>query len=114
MPELPNSRIALLKATMPTLPILPVDLYSRGTDSQWNTFKHTTQDDYIHNYPEILDLKVSGALGRYDVVGLTNWRSKTDHRTLSLPSKLGLDQDASYVAFDFWNQKLLGVFKNDI
>jgi Melibiase/Alpha galactosidase C-terminal beta sandwich domain len=114
MPELPEARVALLKATMPTLPILPVDLYSRGTDSQWDTFKHVTQDDYIHNYPEVLDLKISAALGRYDAVGLTNWRSAPDRRSLSFPAELGLDKNASYVVFDFWNRKLLGVFKDKI
>ena len=54
---------------MPTLPFLPVDLFSRGTDMPWDTFKHTPADYYIHNYPEIFDLKVHTAAGVYDVVG---------------------------------------------
>jgi hypothetical protein len=111
MPELPEERVQLLKQTLPTMPILPIDLFSRGTDVKTDTFKHTTPDYYIHNYPEILDLKVNAKIGVYDVVGLTNWRSWTTAREFSLAEKLGLDPEASYVVFDFWGQKLLGVFK---
>ena len=112
MPELPAERVKLLKATMPTMPILPVDLYSRGTDMRWDTFKHTQADFYIHNYPEILDLKVDAPSGNYDVVGLTNWRSEKTTRDLDLVEKLGLDADARYIALDFWNQRLVGVAQN--
>jgi hypothetical protein len=112
LPELPEERVKLLKATLPTLPIFPIDLFSRGTDMpMWDIFKHTTPDDYIHNYPEILDLKVNAPSGVYDVAGLTNWRSWTTTRPLEFAGKLGLSPQASYVVFDFWQQRLLGVFK---
>jgi hypothetical protein len=114
MPELPAERVQLLKQTLPTMPILPIDLFSRGTDAKWDTFKHTTPDDYIHNYPEILDVKVNALSGIYDVVALTNWRTSTAHRELAFEDKLGLDSQASYVVFDFWAQKILGVFKGKI
>lgn len=114
MSELPPERVQLLKQTMPTLPILPVDLFSRGTDMRWDTFKHTQPDYYIHNYPEILDLKVNAAAGVYDVVGLTNWRSAPATRTLKLADKLGLEPGREYIAFDFWNQELLGTFKDSL
>jgi hypothetical protein len=110
MPELPEERVPLLKKTLPTMPILPADLFSRGTDMQWDIFKRTTTDDYIHSYPEILDLKVNAQSGVYDVVGLTNWRSWKTSRELSFADRLGLDAAAPYVVFDFWNGKLLGVF----
>lgn len=110
LPELPEERIRLLKMTLPTLPIMPVDLFSRGTDMQWDKFKHTTPDTYIHNYPGILDLKVSGVTGAHDVVGLTNWRSSISNRELSFPGHLGLSPAAPYVVFDFWDQRELGVF----
>ena len=111
LPELPEERVRLLKMTLPTLPILPVDLFSRGTDMQWDKFRHTTPDYYLHNYPEILDLKVNATSGVYDVVGLTNWRSGTARREISFADKLGLSAGSSYVVFDFWAQKLLGVFQ---
>jgi len=111
MPELPEERVKLLKMTLPTMPILPIDLFSHGTDAKRDTFKHTTPDDYIHNYPEVLDVKVNAQSGVYDVVALTDWRSWATNRELPFADKLGVDPEASYVVFDFWTQKLLGVFK---
>jgi hypothetical protein len=112
MPELPEERVRLLKATMPTMPILPVDLFSRGTDAQWDKFKHVQPDYYVHNYPEILDVKVNAAPGVYDVVALTNWRSATEPRSIDLKDKLGLAANRDYVVFDFWLQAELGVERN--
>ena len=112
MPELPEERAKLLKMTLPTMPILPIDLFSRGTDAPMgDIFRHTTPDDYIHNYPEVLDVKVNAQSGIYDVVALTNWRSWATNRELPFADKLGLNSETSYVVFDFWAQKLLGVFK---
>jgi hypothetical protein len=96
------------------MPIIPMDLFSRGTDSRDTTFRKTRADSYIHNYPEILDLKVNEKSGKYDVVGFTNWRSEATSRKISLRDKLGLDPGASYVAFDFWKQKVLGVFSDEM
>jgi hypothetical protein len=114
LPELPEERVRLLRMTLPTMPILPVDLFSRGTDMQWNKFKQTTPDTYIHNYPEILDLKVNSISGVYDVVGLTNWRSGNAVKELLFSNHLGLEPSAKYVAFDFWNQSVVGIFKERI
>jgi hypothetical protein len=114
MTDVPEERARLLKMTMPTMPILPVDLYSRGSDMTWDKFKHTTPDAYIHNFPEILDLKVNARSGIYDVAGFTNWRSESVSRNISLPDKLGLKANVPYVVFDFWQQKLLGVFTDQI
>ena len=114
MPELPPERVALLEATLPPSPILPIDLFSRGTDMQWDRFKNVRPDDYIHHYPEILDLKVSAASGTYDVVGVTNWRGQTLDRRLSFSDDLGLERGARVVAFDFWGQRSLGVFTGDL
>ena len=114
MPELPADRLILLQRTLPTMPIRPIDLFSRGTDIGWDTFKHTTADDYIHHYPEIVDLKVNAGSGVYDVVALPNWRSWAVKKSVSFREKLGLRPGTTCVAFDFWNQKCLGVFKDQI
>jgi hypothetical protein len=114
MPDLPEERIKLLKQTMPTMPIIPLDLFSRGTDVRYTQFRKVRPDYYIHNYPEILDLKVNVKSGAYDVVGFTNWRSEAATRKISLVDKLGLDSGSGYIAFDFWNQKFLGVFTDKI
>jgi hypothetical protein len=113
MPELPTERVKLLQATMPTLPILPIDLFSRGTDSSWDKFKHVQADYYIHHYPELLDLKVDSSAGVYDVAAETNWRSETAERSLAF-ARLGLPVESRYVVFDFWKQQPLGVFKNKL
>jgi hypothetical protein len=114
MADLPQERLKLLQQTMPTMPIIPLDLFSRGTDSRDTTFRKMLADSYIHNYPEILDLKVNEKSGTYDVAGFINWRSEAVNPKISLRDKLGLDASASYVAFDFWNQKVLGVFSDEI
>lgn len=114
MPELPADRLPLLQRTMPTMPIRPLDLFSRGTDLDWDTFKHVSADEYIHNYPEIFDLKVNAISGVYDVLALPNWRTATVAKSVAFADKLGLNPDGHYIAFDFWNQKLLGVFQKQL
>jgi hypothetical protein len=114
MADLPEERARLLKMTMPTMPILPVDLYSRGSNMTWDKFKYVTADSYLHNYAEILDLKVNAISGVYDVVALTNWRSEKAIRKISFADKLGLQAGTKYVVFDFWNQKLDDVYTDSI
>jgi hypothetical protein len=113
LPELPEERVKLLKATLPTLPIFPSDLFSRGYDMNWSKFKVTTTDQYIHNYPEILDLKVAGPSGEYDVAAFTNWSSRTVTRQILLGEKLGLPRDGRFGAFDFWREVLVPVGKTE-
>lgn len=108
--DLPDARVDLLRKTLPTVPILPSDLFSRGHNITFTQFRDMKADDFIHNYPEIIDLKI-GVLGeRYDVVALTNWRSNATSRLLPFAQKLGLQDDAKYVVFDFWHQQPLGIF----
>ena len=38
-PEIPPERAELLKKTLPTLPILPLDLYNRVTYIEWRIFR---------------------------------------------------------------------------
>jgi hypothetical protein len=112
LPELPAERLELIKRTLPTLPIVPADLFSRGSQVDWATFKQVRADDFIHNFPEIFDLKINAAAGVYDVVGLVNWRQAKTVKELSFARKLGLDPSASFVVFDYWNQRPLGIFKD--
>jgi hypothetical protein len=114
MPELPWERVNLLRQTLPTMPVLPNDLFSRGSDIEWDTFRHTTPDAYAHHYPDILDLKVNAQIRNYDVVALTNWRSQPTSRTIDFTDKLGLSDTDPFVVFDFWNQRLLGIFRSKI
>jgi hypothetical protein len=56
---------------------------------------------------------VSAKPETYDGVGFTNWRSEAT-RKVSLVDKLGRSSSTGYTAFDFWNQKLLGVFADEL
>ncbi len=108
MPELSADRIKMLQMTLPTRPIVPIDLFSRGSDVEWDTFKHMQSKYYIHNFPEILDLKVSTNVDDYDVVAVTNWRDQPLSERVPFSVKLGLNTDDTFLAFDFWNQEFLG------
>jgi hypothetical protein len=114
MPELPAARVKLLQATMPTLPIYPIDLFSRGTESSWLKFRSERPDYYIHHYPELLDLKVNASGGIYDIAAETNWRSDATERTLDFVDQMGLSKGQRYVVFDFWKQHPVGIFENKL
>lgn len=111
MPDLPPDRVKLLKATMPTLPIRPIDLFSRGAEK--NSFKPIPSLIRIPHFPEVLDLKINSAAGIYDVVAETNWGDESTKRTLSF-DQLGLPAGQQYVVFDFWNQQPMGIFSNSL
>ena len=114
LPDLPEERIELLKRSLPTLSIMPMDLFSRGGYSSWDLFEEFTPETYEHNFPRILDLKINAASGVYDVVAVTNWSNKSQSREISFENKLGIDPEKSYLLFDFWNQKFLGVFTESV
>ncbi len=114
LPDLPTERIDLLKKSLPTLPIIPMDLFSRGGYSSWGLFEEFTPETYEHNFPRIIDLKINAASGKYDVAGVTNWTNKTESGEISFAGNLGLDPERSYLVFDFWKQKFLGIFNKSI
>ena len=115
MNRLPEERIKLLKMTMPTLPELcQLNLFSRGSDITWDKFKFTTPDAYIHDYPEIIDLKVNAKSGIYDIAAFTNWRSVPVSKEISFSDKLGINSGTPFVVFDVWNQKLQGVYTDEM
>ena len=112
--DLPQSRIELLHSTLPTMPILPVDLFSRGSNITFTEFRDIASDHFIHHYPEVIDLKVNRGSTDYDVVAFTNWRGAIQHKALRIEDTLGLDPHARYVAFDFWNQQPAGVLSDTL
>jgi hypothetical protein len=73
--------------------------------------------------PEIWDLKVETDFDAWDVVGVFNWGESwqgrehisEEERSMEVElSDLGLDPNGKYLAFDFWNEELLGVFQGRI
>jgi hypothetical protein len=114
LPDLPEERINLLKKSLPTMPIMPMDLFSRGGYSSWGLFKEFTPETYEHNFPRIVDLKINSASGKYDVVAATNWTNVSEFRNISFAGNLGLDPDIPYLVFDFWNQEFLGLINESV
>jgi hypothetical protein len=98
-PDLSPERLDLLKRTMPShgLPARPVDLFENDLPGIW-----LLTDDR--------------RAVRRDVIGLFNWDSKPKEFVYPL-DKLGLlpasrNYDPEYVAFDYWQNKLVPPFKD--
>ena len=104
MDKLPLKKIELYRKTMPTTPIVPVDLYPYKIESNkrdgivWCCPR-------VREFPKAIDLKVNGSTGVYDVVALFNWNDEMSQKSIDLDKDLGLDKEKRYTAFDFWNQK---------
>jgi len=113
MAKLPIKKIELYRKTMPTTPIVPIDLYPYKIESNkrdgvvWCCPR-------VKEFPQAVDLKVQGVLGSYDVVALFNWKDEEQEKDLKVVEELGLNGDKKYMAFDFWNQKLVPVIEHSI
>ncbi|MBN1350588.1 hypothetical protein JXJ21_14320 [candidate division KSB1 bacterium] len=113
MAKLPPKKIELYQKTMPTTPIVPIDLYPYK-------IKSNKRDGVVwccprvKEYPRAIDLKVNAVSGVYDVVAVYNWTDEDALKTISLGDDLGLDTRQAYLVFDFWNQKLKEHSKTDI
>ncbi len=103
---LQDEKLELYKKTMPAMPIKAMDLYPYK-------IKPACCPEPA-SFPKALDLKVNAATGQYDVISMYNWADNDTIRTLTLDADLGLDVDKSYLAFDFWNTKLLDVKNNKL
>lgn len=110
--KLPPRRLDLYRKTIPTTPIVPMDLYPYRIESNkregvvWCCPK-------VKEFPRAIDLKVNAASGVYDVVSIFNWANEEQTDTIDLEKDLGLDSEKEYVVFDFWNQKLKEIAKNE-
>jgi hypothetical protein len=113
MARLPQRRLDLYRKTMPTTPIVPVDLYpykiksNKKNDIVWCCPE-------VKEYPGAIDLKVNAESGVYDVVAAFNWADKEEVRTIDLGNDLGLETGKDYLIFDFWNQKLKEITRDKI
>ncbi|MFN0124082.1 MAG: glycoside hydrolase family 36 protein, partial [Blastocatellia bacterium] len=94
---LPASRIRMMQQCMPAgnPPMRPVDLLEREIPSVWH-------------------IRAKNNAGSWDVVGLFNFgEEKTAARGLRF-EQLGLDPQAEYAVFEFWEEKFLGVLKQGV
>ena len=103
---LPEEKLALYQKTMPALPIKAMDLYPYKTKPKCCPIPKS--------FPKALDLKVNALTGQYDVVSMYNWAEIDTLKILELDKDLGLDENIKYVAFDFWNSKMISIKNNKI
>jgi len=96
--NLEEERLNIIKKTIPTLPIFPVDLFGRSR--------------YPKHYPEIMDLKINAPSGVYDVITVTNWENISSSRNVYINKELALDKNDSYLVFDNWKEQFVGTFKS--
>lgn len=72
-------------------------------------FEHT----YPSSYPQIWHLPVRKKWGRWDIVGLFNLSKESKCIKVEF-MKMGLKENKSYIVFEFWEKKILGIVKNSI
>jgi hypothetical protein len=104
--RLPADRLDLYRRTIPAVPIHAMDLYPYRCDP--------VVRPQPASFPRILDLKVNGAAGMYDVAALYNWDDEPARKTLALTDDLGLEPGMDYLVYDYWNGDLLGSFKDTL
>ena len=113
MARLPQKRLDLYRKTIPTTPIVPIDLYpyriksNKKNDVVWCC-------PQVKEFPRAIDLKVNAESGVYDVVAVFNWADKGEVKTIDLANDLGLESGKDYLIFDFWDQKLKEIAKDKI
>lgn len=93
---LPPSRIRLMQQCMPpgNPPMRPLDLFDRAVPSVWH-------------------LKVTNRVEAWDVVGLFNFETATEARTVRFED-LGLDPVGEYAVFEFWEERFLGPLRGGV
>ena len=93
---LPPSRIRLMQQCMPpgNPPMRPLDLFERDIPSVWH-------------------IRATNPVESWDVVGLFNFNSQAERRVIR-SAQLGLDPNAEYLAFEFWEEKFLGRVKGGL
>lgn len=92
----PPSRIRLAQQCLPpgSPRMRPVDLLEREIPSVWHVPVRTDR-------------------GSWDIVGLFNFEDREEPRALRF-ERIGLDPDAPYAVFEFWESKFLGIQKGGI
>jgi hypothetical protein len=113
MAKLSEKKMDLYRKTMPTTPIVPIDLYpykikaNKREDVVWCC-------PQVNEFPRAIDLKVNGAAGVYDVVAVFNWEDAPASKTLSLEKDLGLQAGQDHIIFNFWEQQLNAITQETI
>ncbi len=105
-------RLELCRKTMPALDITPIDLFPYRSKAEFGPLPEGYPS--TQNFPRGLDLKVAAASGTYDVLSVYNWDDTAQPKEIRFFTDLGLDSTKIYLAFDFWNERLVGNFEKGI
>jgi hypothetical protein len=70
-------------------------------------------DLFVRELPSLWHMKCQQGAGQWDAVGVFNFESQPQERTIELEA-LGMAAGAEVVAFEFWEQKLLGRCKDSV
>ena len=94
--ELPADRIEMLRRTLPSLDIHPMDVR-----------------EIAHNGKRFfVSLAVNMPYESWNVFDILNMQDKEDTFVIDLQKELHIDE-GDYIVFDFWHQKLLGVYNKE-
>jgi len=97
LPDLPPSRIEMLRCIYPAVDVRPLDLFDPGDSLR-----------------PLWDLKVAHLGRTYDVVGVFNF-TDCDHATRHVRwADLGLDPEQKYHVYDFWQGMYLGAWDHGV
>ena len=99
--HLPASRIRMMQACLPAgnPPMKPLDLFEHEVPSIWHLHCRAGTN--------------RNPIDEWDVVGLFNFESKPEERTIDFAS-LGLSTNADTAVFEFWEEKFLGVHRGKL
>ena len=70
-------------------------------------------DLFEKKIPEILNLPIKTSWGKWNVVGVFNWTKKNKNIVIHF-NKLNLNLALRYLVYEFWEQKFLGIYKDEI
>jgi hypothetical protein len=95
--ELKPREIKALRKVLPSLerPARPIDLFQQGP-------------------PRIWSLPVKGRAGDWHIVALFNWRPDAADTLAFDFEQLGLQENAYYTVYDFWNEKYYGTAEKEL
>lgn len=97
LPDLPESRVEILRRVYPAVDIRPLDLFDPG-----------------ERLKPIWDLKVNAGGRQWDVVGCFNFDPRSADTVHLCWRDLGLKADGLYHVFDFWNHEYVGCWETGV
>ncbi|MFH0962697.1 MAG: hypothetical protein V2A58_01650, partial [Planctomycetota bacterium] len=117
--KLPAERLAILRKVLPPADILPMDLSPwrvPGGDlhKRFPPADILTMDAEGLGPPSIWNLAVRRPFDRWNVAAVFNWNPDAPKKETVSFAELGLKRNATYLIFDFWNEKFLGEHRGSI